>query len=134
MSERLLTVKLSAVRNLNFEDNRKTLLLAMNQMKEALTEMGYGRQEANCRVAEECRMMIPSKEEVDQSDIIIGIDRVTGVKTFFYGKSLLTLVENGYEDKERTCKVRHVWLDVETDEPDQLAAWVLYVKGSCDCL
>jgi hypothetical protein len=76
-----------------------------------------------------------SREVIREADIIIGVDKVTGAETIFFGQSLLTLVEGGYEGPEGLeAKVLRVPVDfgADSDEPEWLAAECLVVKGSQD--
>lgn len=46
--------------------------------------------------------MLPSRKEIDEADVIIGVNEKTGAHTVFYGKGLLSPIANGYEGP-RVC-------------------------------
>jgi hypothetical protein len=74
-----------------------------------------------------------SSEDIEHSDIIVGVDDTRGDETIFYGKSLLEVIAAGYEGAQGLrIKVLRVPLDFGSDEPEWLAAACLTLKGSCD--
>ena len=82
-------------------------------------------------------MELPTRQEIEDADVIFGVDITTGAETIFYGQSLLMLIASGYEKQKGTvCIVLRVDVDFsdESMEPELLALTVKEVKGSCDYL
>jgi hypothetical protein len=76
--------------------------------------------------------MLIDLEEIRSADVVIGVDLKTGDETVFYGLSLLRLIAQGLEPEVLGLKVLRVPIDWDTDEPKQLAAACVAVKGSHD--
>lgn len=82
-------------------------------------------------------MELPTRQEIEDADVIFGVDITTGAETIFYGQSLLMLIASGYENPKGTvCTVLRVDVDFsdESMEPELLALTVKEVKGGCDYL
>ena len=82
-------------------------------------------------------MELPTRQLIDEADVIFGVDITTGAETIFYGQSFLKLIASGYEGPMGTaCIVLRVDVDFsdESMEPELLALTVKEVKGSCDYL
>ncbi len=82
-------------------------------------------------------MELPTRQEIEEADVIFGVDITTGEETIFYGESLLMLIASGYEGPKATaCIVLRVDVDFNDGsmEPELLALTVKEVKGSCDYL
>ncbi|HSB77551.1 MAG TPA: hypothetical protein VLM91_02090 [Candidatus Methylomirabilis sp.] len=74
-----------------------------------------------------------SREEIEQADVIIGLNKANGVETVFYGLSLLTLISGGYEGPGGLRPtILRVPLDFNSDEPEWLAAACMTLKRSKD--
>lgn len=74
-----------------------------------------------------------SREEIEQAEVIIGINKANGVETVSCGKSLLTLISAGYEGPGGLRpKILRVPLDFESDEPERLTAACMTLKRSHD--
>lgn len=78
-------------------------------------------------------MYYVSREQIERADIILGVNKVNGNETVFYGASMLKLIAGGDEGpKGHPLNVLRVPLDFDSDDPERLAAACLALKGSCD--
>jgi hypothetical protein len=74
-----------------------------------------------------------SQEVMEQADVVFGINKASGERTVFYGKSLLDLIASGYEGRAGLpLNILRVPIDFATDEPERLAAALFLVKGMHD--
>ena len=74
-----------------------------------------------------------SRADIQDADIIFGVDTTDQSERIFYGKSWLTTLATDYKRLKGTAvRVLRVPIDWDSDEPEILGAMCMTLKGSCD--